>query len=292
MSPYKPNALTWLAVMMAASALAAPAEAQDAEPARMLANTTPPATSQAVMNHVIGVKTAFKGQYARAGRPRIALFWNRKLDDQLSQWYTSARNIDTHESAWQSRGFTAAQQRENVEGRFAYRDQPSELAGFEFGAGLTRTLINAGTQIIDRDAIMRLEHGKASELADGVVLTDYQEIEMDALLDYADLYAELMYAERSAAGDSFTVMVSIKNVRTGQTIAMFRSRPNALPAPATRTQWVPGAQGYERFEVPTEDAAVPALADGIEPGTPEYLGWMVALQTMEALSAFWSSGAG
>ena len=271
--------------------LPAYAQGQDAEPAAMRGNARPVQASRDVADHVRNLKSSFKDSYAFAGRPRIALFWNRKLDDQLSQWYTASRSVDTREGAWSSSGFTADQTRQDVEGRFGYRDSPSELAGFEFGAGLTRTLINSGVQIIDRDAIMRLKHGAEPELTPGVVMTDYQEVEMDALLDYADLFAEILYAAHSQSASDFTVMISVKEVRTGRTIAIFRSRESILPEASRRTTWVAGERGYERVEVVTEDVSALAAGEGIEPDSPEYLGWMVALQTMEALSDYWKAGA-
>lgn len=100
------------------------------------------------------------------------------------------------------------------------------------------------------------------------------------------------YVFQSASKYSFTVKRSAKEVRTGRTAAMHRSRPDAMPALVTRTQRVPGARGYERSDLPAEAAAVPALAVGITPGRPEYHGWRVTPRTMEALSVFWSLRAG
>ncbi|HIK63715.1 MAG TPA: hypothetical protein EYG02_01635 [Henriciella marina] len=206
----------------------------------------------------------------------------------MSQWYTASRNIDTRDY-WRGGGFTATQRRLDVEDRFDDRPQPNELAGFEFGAGLTRTLINAGVDIVDRDAIMRLTHNRTEAVEDGIVVSDYQEVEMDALSEHADLFIEVLYAPTAGSDEPLTVMISIKEVRTGKVAAMFRSRKTSLPEAATRTEWVAGRSGYEQREVPVENVEAVPSADGIAVGTPEHLGWNVALQTMQELTRYWNA---
>lgn len=261
--------------------------AQDHIAAPMIGSQTE--TAQALTPYadkVAAIKANFRSQYMRVGRPRIAIFWNRKLDDQLSQWYTPSRRIDTR-NHWGGGGFTATQRRVDVEGRFDRRPQPGELAGFEFGAGLTSTLINAGVEIIDRDTIMRLTQREVEPIEDGVVISDYQQIEMDALAAHADLFVEVLYVPQADADSPFTVMITIKEVRTGKVAAMFRSEKSLLPEGATQTRWVATGDGYRQEEVPVENVAAVPVADGIALGTPEHLGWNVALQTMSELSRFW-----
>ena len=255
----------------------------------MIGAPKPQVADTSYADSINAIKANYRFLYEQEGRPRIAIFWNRKFDDQLSQWYTPSRTVDTRDDYWRGSGFTATQKRLDVEGRFDTRPQPGELVSFEFGSGLARTLLNSGTEIVDRDAIMRLTHRQAGEAAEGVVVSDYQEVEMDALIDYADYLAEVLYAPADPVNGPITVMISIKEIRTGQLISMFRSRVSVLPAPATQTEWIATNTGYVRQEVPVEDVTAPAAMDGIAVGTPEYLGWSVALQTMEALSGYWSS---
>jgi hypothetical protein len=277
------------AALLGGSLLAGTAAAQDHMAAPMIGAPKPQPIDTSYADNINAIKSTYRFLYEQEGRPRIAIFWNRKFDDQLSQWYTPSRTVDTRDDYWNGSGFTATQNRVDVEGRFDTRPQPGELVSFEFGSGLARTLLNSGTEIVDRDTIMRLTHGKAGEATTGVVVSDYQEVEMDALIDYADYLAEVLYAPGGSADGPITVMISIKEVRTGRLVSMFRSRVPALPEPATRTEWVVTGSGYARQEVPVEDVTAPAVADGIAVGTPEYLGWTVALQAMEALSGYWSS---
>lgn len=261
--------------------------AQDHFAAPMIGSQPEPSKAETPFaDQVASIKTAFRSQYRRVGQPRIAIFWNRKLDDRLSQWYTPSRRIDTRER-WGGGGFTATQQRLDVENRFDARPQPGELAGFEFGSGLTRTLINQGVQIVDRDTIMRLTQREVQAVEDGVVVSDYQAIEMDALTAHADLFVEVLYVPSADADSPFTVMITVTEVRTGQVATMFRSGKSLLPDGATQTKWVATSDGYRKQEVAIENVAAVPAADGIDIGSPEHLGWNVALQTMTELTRFW-----
>lgn len=45
------------------------------------------------------VRSGFKNAYQRAGKPGIAVFWNREFNDELSQWYSDKRVVRTGEQA-------------------------------------------------------------------------------------------------------------------------------------------------------------------------------------------------
>lgn len=234
---------------------------------------------------ISGIRSDFQQAHTGAGRPTLAVFWNRQLDDQLSQWYTGSRTISTHNNYWKGEGFTATQERLDVETRFDDRPQPNELAGFEFDSGFTRTLLGTGVSLVDRSAIMRLTHSDAAEVADGIIAADYQQIEIDALKGYADLIAEILFVE---GGESELVfLVTIKEVATGQIVTKFRSKPYSF-GQRYEEQWVTTANGYEKMSVRVEDPSAPYLRDDIDPETAEYVGWSVALQTMQALTKYWT----
>lgn len=257
------------------------------QPSRMITETKA-ASKQTNTGEMVNIlKKNFKLAHNRAGRPKLAVFWNRQLDDQLSQWYTASRNISTHDNWYKGKGFTASQTRLDVETRFDDRPQPNELAGFEFDSGFTRTLLSSGVDIVDRASIMRLTHSKEKEAADKIVVADYQQIEIDALKDYADIVAEVLYAQENNKTGVPIFLITIKKVSDGRIITKFRSRPTQFEQ-QYEEKWVTTENGYEKQRVPIVDEEAPYLADGIEKGSLEYLGWSVALQTMDALTDYWS----
>jgi len=273
----------------ASLALCAAAGAQDHAPAPMMASRAAPDPGPDTAAATERLKSDFRRAYSRVGKPKLAIFWNRKLDDQLSQWYTGSRNVDTREGGWNGgKGFTASQKRIDVENRFDDRPQPDELMSFEFGSGFTRTLLSSGVDIVDRDAIMRLTHSKAKEAADSVVVADYQQIEIDALAGYADYLAEVLYAPSASDDAPLTFMISIKEVKTGRVVSMFRSH-NAMAEQNFTYKWVGTEDGYHRRRVLNPTARNAYDADGMRPGTPEHIGWSVAIQTMGELTKHWRS---
>ena len=273
-----------IAGLMVSSAAGALAQDQAAAPMITEARTSP---SGQIEGEVAEIRASYERAYAEAGRPRIALFWNRKFDDQLTQWYAISRVTSTGGEPGSKAGVTVREERDDVRSRFDGRASPGELASFEFSAGLTRTLLASGTELVDRDMLMRLAQRRSPELVTGARVSDYQEIELDALIGSVDLIVEILYAGPADTYDPLTVMVSIREVETGRVVSMFRSREDVLPPARTEARWVPGEGGYTRIEVPVEDPVGIAADEGILAGSAEYLGWRTALQAMQALTRSW-----
>ena len=260
--------------------------AQIVHDAAKMITEAPVVQSEPTDARIIGdIRSNFERAHTSVGHPTLAVFWNRQLDDQLSQWYTGSRTINTRNNYWNGEGFTATQQRIDVETRFDDRAQPEELAGFEFDSGFTRTLLGTGINLVDRSAIMRLTHSDAAEVADGIIVADYQQIEIDALKGYADLIAEILFVEGGER--ELVFLVTIKEVATGQIVTKFRSKPYSF-GQRYEEQWVTTENGYEKMSVRVEDHSAPYLRDDIDPDTAEYVGWSVALQTMQALTKYWT----
>lgn len=261
------------------------AHAQIAPAAPLIQQSQPEPISNQAYETAQKTKAEFRRAYNQVGKPKLAIFWNRKLDDQLSQWHTASRNIDTREGGWyRGKGFTATQNRIDVENRFGENSRNGDIQNFEFGSGFTRTLMNSGVNIVDRDVIMRLTHSEAKEAADNIIVADYQQIEIDALIGYADYLAEITRSGGQDEGAS--LFISIKEVKTGRLVAMFPSR-NQVSEENFTTEWVTTDSGYRKVRVPVRNARNAYDADEITPGTPEHIGWSVAIETMRALTKYW-----
>jgi|SRR5690554_1428493 len=179
--------------------------------------------------------------------PRIAVFWNRAFNDQVSDWASQRRVVVSEQGSLHgsipegnvsldgnARG--AAQ----VETRAQRRSAPVAPA-FDLQAGLVSQLTRAGVTIVDRDAIMRitdnaLENGDFSRLS-----PDQARLEMRALSQHADYLMELS----QVAGNEFTIRVL--NVTNGAIQAMVSS--NGVP-PATDAdrRWIATDRGFEKRE--------------------------------------------
>jgi len=269
------------------------------------------------------VLAGFKAAYKRAGSPRIAVFWNRELTDQLSQWYADKRVIHTGEQAGQGKdrlqpaGATAAPgyQRDTsvanhtTEAQYfadckaalslrgadgsRLREYTPELcyqilqrpmpAGdgmggrakeFEFGSGFMGPFLGASAKMLDRAAIMRITQRDSARRSGVEVVSDAVEVETDALVGHADYVAEIVYSANPGSQLGVEFLVTVKQVKSGRVVAMFRpaATPADLPPPSTR--WAATAAGFEKR---TTHASA----------TPHQVGAQLAFETMEALSRAW-----
>lgn len=262
-----------------------------AQPGRATTNVEPnsPSTTDPVR--------AYKAAYERAGKPRIAIFWDRKFTDQLSQWKSRYRTLTAGEATAKIESSknnktepTAYKGAVNTKGAVAHYSQSTntvhsenELAHVEdyaFAAAFAESLIGAGTTIVDRNTIMRLEAMAANSEATSMHPTDSQLIETSALSEYADYFLEVIFDEHAiarAAEDVFRI--NVKEVATGRVLLMLAS--NAFP-PATKEaldaapEWAPSEDGG--FEKVYAEVPLP---------TSREMGRQMAIETMAALGRVW-----
>ncbi len=238
------------------------------------------------------IANSFGRAYDNAGRPAIAIFWNRKFDDQLSQWYQTLRTSQTGESSSQvedkfepKSGSEEEAYQRNISGggkivssqyiekreKEQQREGLAEADQFEFAAGYTSTFLDVPAKILDRKAIMRIIQRDNARQAGAEMISDYQKIEADALIGYADYLAEVVLTKDASAATGFAFMVSVKSVSDGQVVAMFKSKGNS-PLAST-SKWQASAGGYKQ------------KSGGL--GTPNEVGEQLAFETMTALSKAW-----
>ena len=169
---------------------------------------------------------AFAGAYQGSGRPRLAFYWNRQLNDTLNQWYSDTRIVNTTRSDGSIGGDinvsqsnssqnTIEVQRRNPDER--RRPQPVETWEWEFQDGFLGPFLQAGATVLDRSAIIRItgaDLGKADDLT----------IETKALQGMADLLVEVLVTPSSQATTGYELRARILDVRTGRIVAYVSSR--------------------------------------------------------------------
>ena len=91
------------AVLLSSSAVGA----QEAIPESLYRSGTPPvlqSETTAVFRNRGSIIANFARVYGTKGRPRIAIFWNRRFDDRLSDWTTGVRLTQTETTQARCRG--------------------------------------------------------------------------------------------------------------------------------------------------------------------------------------------
>ncbi len=199
----------------------------------------------------------FGAAYSRSGRPRIVIYWNRVLSDDIEQRKESSiRRVESHRtrdvaSSESTAGAAGAMTVDEVRGSAS---REVELIGttrtidtgkrevqldtgkeWALQSGLMTNLRNAGARLVDRAMILRnshLKHAVTDENADGHKATDVLRTEGNALHGYADILLEIEMVPdtRSPAGLGFKV--TARRISNGVNVMTYYSQavpPQGIP---------------------------------------------------------------
>ena len=207
---------------------------------------------------------AFVRAYANKKSPRVVLFWNRSLSDQLNDVKTSEKVTQIYSSGditadlripdigersvdASSRRFVSKTERtdQTIEEKGKRRDT-SERYGWALEDAVVRTLTGMGTKLVDRSAAMRFlaaERDLAPSALDGV------RIETDALLKKGDLLLEILLSEDASTPSGLIYRILVKEIGSGRLLASgFTDARPAAKAPERTFR--AGERGFEKISAP------------------------------------------
>lgn len=171
------------------------------------------------------VSSDFAAAYARNGKPKLALFWNRQLSDTLNEWYSDTRVVSrTQENSTMSGEMTlnqsgSAENSTAIERRVTdpRRAQTGESFEWEFQEGFLAPFLEAGVTVLDRAAIVRMT---------GIDMAGAGErsVEIRALQGKADYLMEILVAANQRSSVGFELRARILDVKTGAIVAMVNSK--------------------------------------------------------------------
>ncbi|MFL1464549.1 hypothetical protein ACQUWM_09895 [Marinobacter sp. DUT-3] len=245
-----------LVAAMTASLLPLAAQAaSDHAPAPMKAAPQKPLTADDLMNEANASRRSESAdsileRFQRGmgqNNPRMAVFWNREFNDQVSDWASRRRVVVS--GAGSLRGEVpegdvnldsdsrAAVQSET---RSSRRSGPAAPA-FDLQSGFVSQLNRAGVKVVDRDAIMRITDNALEDGTFERLSPDQARLEMRAL----DQHADYLLVLSEVASDDFQIRVL--NVKDGSVRTMVSS--NGMP-PETEEdrRWIATENGFEKRE--------------------------------------------
>lgn len=233
----------------------------------------------------IAVLARFRGAYARAGSPRIVIFWNREFNDEVSSQYedhvneheaesTTGNHLDksTQGPAGQASHGESSQLRERmaetvsgtrrvaVPGR---GHMGSEAVDWQRESAFSGALERAGARLADRRMVMRLT-GMALDAGERA---NIQDIETRGLSHYAEIVIEVLQTPDPRAPGGVSYRVTARDLRNARPLAGLltagQPRPRLMP-------YVAGPNGLERAMPPS-------------PG-PSQIGTQLAIELLAALT--------
>ncbi len=191
-------------------------------------------------------RAAFKAAYAKAQKPRLAIYLNRELSDQVEEWQTPLRaqailqdskgELRQAEAALHFRDFN-----ENL------REQPPEDWSWAFEDGFFQPLLAQQVKLVDRRTIWRLAAQQRTEGQKGSLALKH--IEMDALRGHADILVELLVRKDATLPSGYNFKVQATDINNGRVLALV----NASDLEPGEGQYVAGPRGYEKAQIAAGD---------------------------------------
>ena len=186
---------------------------------------------------------AFENAYTAQGTPRIVVYFNRALSDEVREWMTPTREVMTGkgekvsvgeggatvvsehgivvETASEAkvegtedteRGLTSYQQRHIEQLR---RENPQEQWMWRFEDFFLQPFLKAGAKTVDRATILRKVSAASGKQGEPYSLMAVKKIEMDALQEYADIYVELLVTRDHTAPTGYAFRALAKRIKDG-----------------------------------------------------------------------------
>jgi hypothetical protein len=172
----------------------------------------------------------FDRAYKAAGSPRLAVFFNRTLSDEVREWRTDIRGVvaisgdvtasdGEKRSTFKGPGGISAYAQTHVENDTLRAYPADESWKWRFEQGFLDPLIDARARVVDRATIMRLEAAASGRQGSAYNPMAVKKVEMDALLGKADLFVEILVQRDPQSDVGYVFKATAKEVKTGFVLA-------------------------------------------------------------------------
>jgi len=159
----------------------------------------------------------FASAYIRAKSPRIAIYFNRSLSDQVTEWASTRRAVDQIQYEGRAKNplsvdgkkilsgtsetkgmVTRTREEQEAVGSMGMRDDPAERWAWEFEDAIVNRFLDQNVNVVDRALMFRLMANKSAPFS---TISN----ETSALQNYADVLIEVLVTNsgRSLIGYDF-----------------------------------------------------------------------------------------
>jgi hypothetical protein len=224
----------------------------------------------------------FRSGYLAQGRPRMAVFVNRELSGDVREWNVVSGELEPEsmsETRAGSDGTWSTTERVGGKAKHVHsgpaadgaRHNVGESWLWEFEEAFLRPYLATSCRVVDRSVIVRLAAAQAAKTGMEYAGQAAKKIEMDALVDQADVLIEITATEDASAPQGYRMRASAKEVQSGRVIAVATSTDGEIGGIPRPVQFIAGPSGYERAQEPP----IRDLAEGM------------AMLLMEQLADVW-----
>lgn len=212
------------------------------------------------------VREAFREAYVRAKNPRVAVYVNRQLSDDVREWSSNVRakvgyveTTTTAEGSSQTVGTAAASVERHDDGAGVPRE---DHWTWRIEDGLLQPLIESGARVVDRAMMLRLtalEHEPAPSSEAPV-----KKIETNALRNHADILVEVLISRRKDDKMGYVFRLEATRVEDGSIITRCSSATwEPRRRSAMRGEWQATDDGFGRRDLPNPETVAAWLAEDL-----------------------------
>ena len=162
----------------------------------------------------------FENAYRKNGFPKIAIFNNRELSQNILDWQEGHRVVLAGKDKKQGDRSLVIAGGSTRFGDKGSRFSTSSNWKWRFENRLTEGFLSSGVKLVDRATIMRLVAADVDDAKDSSGLLSVKKIEMDALKGYADIFIEILAMPSGRSELKYELRASAKKVKTGEILAM------------------------------------------------------------------------
>jgi len=203
-----------------------------------------------------GTMERWRELYNKKEKPRIAVFLNRELSDEVREWVTDSRAVISAEARKTRTKDGSKTETDASGGVSAYSQTHDEQLGrvaprerwmWAFEDGFLEPFLSSGTRMVDRATIMRLTASASGNQGSAYSPMTVKKVEMDALKKHADLFVEILVTRSPSSLYGYEFKAVAKEVKTGiisANVTSLRWRPEER----RRTDVMATSQGYEIVE--------------------------------------------
>lgn len=226
----------------------------------------------------------FRQAYEKRDKPRMAVYADRALSEELREWHSVARFVVHGNVKSEGKSLIPTLPTGQVEGAVGgtlqtqnplteMRNAPEAIL-WEFEEGFMEPLLEAGANLVDRNTILRLQaadHPTAEKLPNDMPV---KKVEIQALKGHADLFMELLITRSPASPYGYEFKAAAKEVGTGRILATVTSLKWPEKTVKTR-KWQARPEGDYQL---VEEEQLPPLRD---------LARRLSADMMSALTRIW-----
>jgi len=172
----------------------------------------------------MSILSEFDNIYRKMGSPRLAIFLNRVLSDEVREWRTVHRGVVSMQGEFSSQKGEASESFKGPGGVAAYgqthlsdrrRTSPEENWMWGFEEGFLGPFLEIGAKIVDRATIIRLTAADSGQQGSAYNPIAVKKVEMDSLKGKADLFIEILIRRMPGSKLGYVFKASAKEVNTG-----------------------------------------------------------------------------